>query len=225
MTDILEYVARSSTSVRLADLVNALNAPRSSVHGLVHGLVSTGYLQATDDGRYMLGPAVSALLMHKPMDRGYRSAMEALSLEFDETVTLVVIAGDSFVTTDAIESSKAVRYHPTIGIRRPLYPTSAGKCFLANATPEYQNKYLQKYFPSDDDRNVVRADLSRVKADGFAINTGDTLPDLSAVSVPLFTGSTVSAVITIAGPSSRFTDRLDDIVRGATATAAAVSSD
>ncbi|KLL95722.1 hypothetical protein NJ76_23165 [Rhodococcus sp. IITR03] len=224
MVAILEFVARAEGSVRLADMVNELDAPRSSVHGLVHGLASSGYLRATEDGRYTLGAAINALLMHQSsLDHGIRSAMETLNLEFDETVALVVIAGDSIVTTSAIESSKAVRYNPTIGVRRPLYPTSAGKCFLANASEAYREKYLKRSFGSKRHREEVRADLEKVLADGFAINLGDTLPDLRAVSVPVFDGQSVSAVLTVGGPTSRFTDKLDAIVNSACEAAAHAS--
>ncbi|TGD37063.1 IclR family transcriptional regulator [Brevibacterium aurantiacum] len=213
VTGILEFVARSERRVRMADIVKELDAPRSSVHGLVRGLVSTGYLHATDDGRYTIGAAISALIMHKSAaDKAVREAMESLNLEFDETVALVAIAGDSIVTTDAIESSMAIRYNPTLGLRRPLYPTSAGKCFLANAASTYRDKYLERNFTRATERDRVRDELLAVRRDGFAVNCGDTLPDLHAVSVPIFDGPSVNGVITIAGPSSRFTQKRNDIV-------------
>lgn len=197
----------------MADIVRELDAPRSSVHGLVHGLVSTGYLRATDDGRYTLGAAIGALIMHKSAaDKAVREAMESLNFEFDETVTLVAIAGESIVTTDAIESSMAIRYNPVLGLRRPLYPTSAGKCFLANATSAYREKYLERNFTRESERDRVRSELLAVMRNGFSVNHGDTLPDLHAVSAPIFEGPSVNGVITVAGPSSRFAQKQSDIV-------------
>ena len=224
VTGILEYVARAERSVRLADIVGELDAPRSSIHGLVHGLVSTGYLRVAEDGRYVLGSAISALLMRQsPLDQHIRSAMEALNLEFDETVAWVTIAGDSMVNIDVIESSKAMRYNPTVGARRPLYPTSAGKCFLAYAPASYRDKYLERNFSSQSQRAAIRAELEKVLADGFAFNGGDTLPDLWAVSAPVFDGHSVSAVITLGGPASRFVDKLDVIVHAVREAAARAS--
>ncbi|UVE93826.1 IclR family transcriptional regulator [Dietzia sp. B32] len=209
---ILEFVSRSDQSVRLTDIVAELSAPRSSVHGLVHGLVSTGYLSTTDDGRYIVGPALPALLLPKTgIDHAIRAEMEGLSLEFDETVTLVALAGDSIVTTDAVESAKEVRYSPAIGTRRPLYPTSAGRCFLANAQPSYRDRFLERAFPLPAERDRVSCDLQRVRDEGLAVNRGDTLSDLHAVSAPIFDGRTVAGVLTIAGPSARFVERLDDL--------------
>lgn len=213
---ILEFVARSGQSVRFSDIVTELDAPRSSVHGLVQGLVTTGYLRITEGGRYILGSAVSAISVQSPlMDQRVRSSLETLSLEFDETVTLTVQAGDTMLTVDAIESSKAIRYHPSVGTRRPLYPTSAGKLFLANAAFDFRDKYLSRKFPEIADRDRVVSELLQVREDGFAINREETIPDLNAVSVPVYEGLTVTSVITVAGPVSRVADNLDQIVAGA----------
>ncbi|WP_209440818.1 IclR family transcriptional regulator [Amycolatopsis thermoflava] len=224
VTGILEFVARSESSVRLADLVNELDAPRSSVHGLVHGLVSTGYLQATEDGRYTLGNAVRALLINpSAQDQRVRAAMEALHLEFDETVTLVMLAGDCIIYTEAIESSHVVRYTPVLGVRRPLYPTSAGKCYLAYAPEKYREKYLNRHVPAVAKRSQVLEELEKVRVDGYAVNAGETLPDLQAVSAPVFDNERVCAVITVAGPISRFSDKIDEIIRETRDTAARAS--
>lgn len=213
VTGILEYAARRVDGVRLTDIVAHLDAPRSSVHGLVHGLVSAGYLRIDEAGRYFIGSAVNALLMPRSsFDNAVRAIMEILNQEFDETVTAVSLAGNSIVSTDAIQSSQAVRYNPTLGIRRPLYPTSAGKCFLAFSSEMFREKFIAANFSDSAERDRVRAELLAVSADGVAVNRGDTLPDLHAVSTPVFNGTKVEAVITVAGPSSRISANLDRIV-------------
>ena len=225
VTGILEFVARSGRSVRLSEIVVELDAPRSSVHGLVHGLVSTGYLRATDDGRYSLGPALGALVMRRTeADHSIRAEMESLSLEFDETVTLVALAGDSMVTIDAIESARVVRYNPIIGARRPLYPTSAGLCFLAFANAGYRDMYLERNFPLDSERDRVRRELKQVRAHGYAVNNGNPIPDLHGVSAPIFDGRSVTGVVTVAGPTTRFSERADDITRAVCAAVTRLSS-
>lgn len=200
----------------MSEIVKELEAPRSSVHGLVHGLVAAGYLHATDSGQYTLGAAIGALVTERsPVDTAIRAAMEGLNLEFDETVAFVAIAGDSIVTIDAIESSMAIRYNPTIGLRRPLYPTSAGKCFLSAAAEDYRERYLERTFADEAERERVRHDLAQVTRDGFAMNHGDTLPDLHAVSVPVLEGASVRGVITVAGPSGRFERKRNGILKAA----------
>ena len=103
---ILEFTAQAESGVRMSEIVKELEAPRSSVHGLVHGLVAAGYLHATDSGQYTLGAAIGALLTDRsPVDRTVREAMEGLNLEFDETVAFVVTAGDSIVTISFVTTT------------------------------------------------------------------------------------------------------------------------
>lgn len=214
VTGILEFVASSESAVRMVDIVAALAAPRSSLHGLVHGLVSNGYLTAHADGTFELGAAINALRPHtSPFETAVRSGMEMLNLEFDETVTWVVRAGDSMFTNDAVESSHAIRYTPLRGLRRPLYPTSAGKCFLAHAPRQFRNMYVERTLPSTRERHLAQAEIQKVIDMGYAINAGDTFPDLCAVSVPLFDGTRVAGVITVAGPISRTMEKIDRIVQ------------
>ena len=122
VTTILERVAADHTGVRLTELAAVLDAPRSSVHGLVKGLVATGYLRE-EDGAYLLGPAVGALLMAAPptLDLTARPEMEKLHRQFDETVMLASQVGDSVVYTNAIESTRVIRYSAPLHTR-PLPP-------------------------------------------------------------------------------------------------------
>lgn len=224
VTNILELAARNPHGVRLAEIATELDAPRSSVHGLVKGLVANGYLR-DDGGIYTIGPAISALLVTRPtLAQAARTVMEELHNKFDETLTLVSLVGDSIVPTDAIESTQAIRYTPTLRIRRPLYPTSAGKCYLANASERFRENYLVAHTPDYATREHIRQELRIVKEQGGAINRGETISDLYAVSVPIFDGTHVAAVLTIAGPSTRFADRLDELLEATKKAAQLISS-
>ena len=66
VTTILELAAANRSGVRLTELATALDAPRSSVHGLVKGLVATGYLRE-EGGTYRIGPAINSLLAAAPL--------------------------------------------------------------------------------------------------------------------------------------------------------------
>ncbi|BAH52890.1 IclR family transcriptional regulator [Rhodococcus opacus] len=224
VTRILELAAGHDRGVRLSEISAELDAPHSSIHALVKGLVANGYLRDTG-GAYVIGPAVYALLGARPtLERVARAGMGRLHTEFDETVTLVSLVGESVVYTDALESTQPIRYSPTLRIRRPLYPTSAGKCFLANMTERSRENYITAHFPDDTERSRVREELSTVAEQGVAINRAETLPDLYAVSAPIFDIGQVAAVITIAGPVRRFVDRLDDFLDATKGTAQMISA-
>jgi len=212
VTTILEQVAAAHAGVRLAELAAVLDAPRSSVHGLVKGLVATGYLREAD-GAYVLGPAVSALLMAAPpsLDLIARPEMEKLHRQFDETVILASQVGESVVYTDAIESTRLIRYSAPLHTRRPLYPTSAGKCILAFAPARMRENYLTAHVAETEQRVLVRRELTEIAVAGVAANRGETEPDDSGVASPILIADQVASVICVSGPTSRILDRLDEI--------------
>ena len=219
VTTILETVAADPHGVRLGVLAGVLDAPKTSVHGLVKGLVATGYLRELD-GAYVLGPAVSALLApsRPPLIDTARPTMRRLQERFDETVMLATLVGDSVVYLDTIESTQLVRYSAPLRTRRPIYPTSSGKCLLAHMNPSARAAYVHARFPEQAARDRVERELDRVVADGVAYNRGETVPDVSAVAAVVLPPQGATAAIAVAGPTSRIADRLDamaDAVREA----------
>lgn len=208
VTTILETVAGASGGVRLSALADVLDAPKTSVHGLVKGLVATGYLRE-QRGAYLIGPAVSALLA--PPDARLAAAarpqMQRLRERFDETVMLAVLVGDSVVYLDSVESGRLIRYSAPLRTRRPIYPTSSGKCLLAHQSTTHRDAYLDEHIdPADRDR--VLGELDTVAAEGVARNRGETVPDVTAVAGIILAGHPAAAVA-IAGPTDRVTDELD----------------
>lgn len=120
-------------------------------------MVATGYLRE-EDSAYVIGPAVGALLIAAPptLDLTARPEMEKLHRQFDETVMLASQVGDSVVYTDAIESTRVIRYSAPLHTRRPLYPTSAGKCILAFAPARMRENYLATHISEPEQRDLVR---------------------------------------------------------------------
>ncbi|MGW5649142.1 IclR family transcriptional regulator [Saccharopolyspora sp. NPDC003752] len=214
VTTILETVAADPHGVRLSVLAGALDAPKTSVHGLVKGLVATGYLQE-QGGAYLLGPAVGALLPTPgtPLVDAARPAMQKLRAEFDETVMIGTLVGDSVVYLESIESTQLIRYSAPLRKRRPLYPTSIGKCLLANLDRASREAYLREHFPDPDERDRVERELADIAADGVAYNRGETVPDVSAVAGPVLShrADAGTAAVSIAGPTTRVADRLDEM--------------
>ncbi|GAA4535559.1 IclR family transcriptional regulator [Amycolatopsis samaneae] len=223
VTGILESVAREG-GARMHELATTLDAPKSSVFGLVKGLVSTGYL-VEDNGTYRLGPALGNLIPAGGPDvvAAARPSLTDLRARFDETATLSTGAGDALIYVDTVESGQLIRYSPPLRVRRPLYPPSAGKVFLAYLPERRREAYLADVLPADR-IPAARAELDLVRAEGVAFNRGETLPDVSAAARPVLVDGLPAAVIAVAGPTSRILDRLPAIAEALVdATAAAAS--
>jgi DNA-binding IclR family transcriptional regulator len=205
VTAILEAVAAQPDGVPLSALALTLRAPRSSVHALAKGLVAAGYLRERD-GLYVLGPAITALLdpARPTLDALARPVLEALSAESGETAMLGTLVGRSVVYVAAVDSAERVRYSAPLRQRRPVWPTSVGKCFLASMAPARRAVYV-------DDPDAIAAELDRVRTDGFAVNRGETLPDIAAVASPVLRDGRVIAALAVAGPATRMTAKLEAV--------------
>lgn len=214
VTTILETAAQTEGGVRLAALANALGAPKSSVHGLVKGLVATGYLFERD-GLYSLGPAIDVLLGPARPDIliAAHHSLEELQKAYDESAMLCMLVGASVVYVDLVESTQMIRYSAPLNQRRPLYPTSAGKCFLAHFSPRRQETYLREQVPQERHSAVVE-ELAEVRQNAFAINKGETVPDVYAVASPIIVAGRVIACLAIAGPHVRMSDKLERAAEG-----------
>lgn len=211
VTTILERVAVQREGLRLGELVELLSAPKSSVFGLVKGLVATGYLRE-ENGRYVIGPAVSALLAPaRPSIIDFvQPVMDSLQQHFNETVSLCARVGTSIVYVDSTPSSHVIRYATPFRERRPLYPTSAGKCFLAYGSKSLRQSYLESRFAGEQ-LERIKDELVQVEKTGLALNRGETLQDVSAVAAPIFLNGQLTHCLAVAGPSSRIGDQLDAI--------------
>ncbi|NSC24948.1 helix-turn-helix domain-containing protein [Streptomyces albus subsp. chlorinus] len=224
ITGILETVARTG-GARTHELARQLQAPKSSVFGLVKGLVAEGYL-TEDGGVHRLGPALGCLLPPALPDvaEAARPALEALRDRFAETAMVATAVGDSLSYLAAAESPQLIRYSAPLRTRRPLYPPSAGKVLLAHRAEHARDAYLEAALPHVRERERARADLVRVRAEGVAFNRGETLPDVHAAARPVLVDGQLRAAVAVAGPTGRIAPHLDtvaDALREAVADVAA----
>lgn len=204
---ILEVVARARRPVPLSVLAAQLDAPKSSLHGLVGGLLHRGYLSEIDGG-YRLGAGAHALLAPAgsslPLLLGESCA--EIAVRTGETVTLATRVGDrSVVYVHSEPSAFEVCYRPRLRERRPILPTSAGKLFLAH--DDDRDSVLA--LADEDHRRRFLTEIDSIRASGMAFNRGETVSDLGAVAVGVYEDDRLTAGITIAGPLTRMAERLE----------------
>jgi DNA-binding IclR family transcriptional regulator len=217
---ILETVAASRSPVSLAALCTALGAPKSSMHHLAKGLVATGYLEETGDG-YIIGPAVSMLAPPEqpPLQASAHRALQTIQRSCNESANLCKLVGESVVYVDQVESTEMIRYVAPLNVRRPLYPTSAGKCFLA-AMPETQRtRYLRARLQDEQELARALGGLEDVRRLGYSTNRGETVPDVYAVASPIILSGRIYACLQVAGPASRMRTQMESLAGFVTAEA------
>lgn len=205
---ILELVARQRNGVSLTQLCRDLDAPRSSVHGFVQGLVSEGYLMDARDGAgYVLGVGAHTLLASSSgsLIEILRPVTEVLHRELNETVTLAVPVGRDIAYVYAKQSSHPVTYSPQLHTRRHPWPTSTGKVFLAFGAvgSDWSRRDIeQELGPGALD------ELDTVRDQGYGLNVGESVTDVAAVAVGVAIDHRLVAALSIGGPRARIEPQL-----------------
>ncbi|WP_415853703.1 IclR family transcriptional regulator [Sinomonas sp. G460-2] len=221
---ILEaVVANEPQGLRLGDLAEQVKAPKSSIHGLAKGLVATGYLRE-HQGRYYEGPGIALLApgrMRLPANA--HRILERLSLEADETAILAARVGESVINVDVVESSQVIRATPVLNQRRPLWPTSYGKIFLAFMDEAKSDAYVRRNFPDPERQEAVMAELAEIRKTGIAFNRAESMPGLLGLSGPIIGEDGVTFAIGVVGPSERMRGRDAELMPIVAAAAADIS--
>ena len=226
---VLEALARSPRSRGVSDLAKELDLPRSNMHRTLRTLVEAGLVQQDEGGAYActlklfeLGSAIPA---RSDISGLADPIMLRLADQTGETVHLSALEGGDVIYLHKIDSTHAVRAYTTIGGRAPAYCVATGKALLAHQPASHLDIYngaLQRFTPRTvADLAALRAELSEVLRQGYALNRGEWRDSVCGVAAPVFgVGGRALAAIGLSGPSSRLTpERLDDFAQQITAAA------
>jgi DNA-binding IclR family transcriptional regulator len=145
VTRILEEVVYSP-GMTFAELVRALGAAKSSVHGFISGLVANGWLYE-EQHRFFLGPAVYGLTLASGHIRAGLVTNEDLAALVDKTgvaAFLGVQAGDHLIYIAEAGSDHIAGFEARTNIRRTLLMTAGGKALLAAQSEAERESYLRR---------------------------------------------------------------------------------
>jgi DNA-binding IclR family transcriptional regulator len=200
----------------LADLALGLRLSKSTVLRLVAPLREARLVdQDPESGRYRLGPQNALLgqvyLERLDLRRTAAPVLRQLAESAGETVHLVIFDPPEIVYIDKVESSQAVRMHSRIGSRQPAYCTAVGKSFLAHSSDDVIQSVIAAGLPARTRSTIttaerLHAELAVVRQHGYAVDDIENEEDIRCVAAPVFDhGGSVTAAVSISGPSSRVT--------------------
>ena len=235
--DILElFLDRPQLSAR--EVAEKLDLPRTTVHELLVTLVARSYL-ITIPGqpvRYRLGMPLfqlgSAFAGRLDLVREAQSVAREVAARCDEAVHVAVLDGADVVYLVKVDSTHPVRMVSGVGLRLPAHCTAVGKILLASLDPEDLEAILTKgVLPgmtpdSITDSDLLRAHLDQVRAEGVAVDVGESDNAMRCVAAPIrdHSGATVAAM-SVSAPIIRWTPQAEvewaDLVREGAATMSA----
>lgn len=215
VTRILEEVVYRP-GMTFAELVRALDASKSSVHGFIRGLLAKGWLHEDQRG-FHLGPAFYGLaLVSGHIRAGLVTHADLLALHqaAGAAVFLGVRAGDHLIYVAEAGADPIAEFEARANIRRSLLATAGGKALLAARAPTECDALLRRRSAAEgelvdrflDERDAIRrsriaTNISR-RGTRFAIATAVCDRADNAV-----------ASVTLVGPSAQMQPRVKALGR------------
>lgn len=199
----------------LNEMVQLLQAPKTSVYRMVGSFEEMGFLRKDNEGKYSLGLLFLRFgqLVSERLDvrNVVLPIMRELRDKVDEAVNLIVRDHDGAVYIEKADTSHPVRIYNNPGRRAPMYGGACPRILLSFMNPAEQESYLRRVQLQPIGRNTItdvkelRRVLDEARDRGYSISHSELVNDTSSVAAPLFdhTGNMVAG-LSIAGPSSRF---------------------
>tara|TARA_R110001583_G_scaffold178099_1_gene333826 strand:- start:533 stop:1312 length:780 start_codon:yes stop_codon:yes gene_type:complete len=212
VTRIIEEVVHNP-GMTFAELVQALEAAKSSVHGFIQGLLARGWLYE-EKGRFYLGPAVYGLTLASGQIRaGFVTHADLISLheKTGMAVFLGVQAGDHLIYVAEAGTGPVEDFAARSNIRRKLLITAAGKALLAEKPDSGLATYLRNRSPEEiDSVNNFLDEIDEIKRTRIATNRRGERRFAIATVVRSLSGEAVAAV-TLVGPTQEMEPRADEL--------------
>jgi IclR family pca regulon transcriptional regulator len=178
----------------LSEVAAATNVTRAAARRFLLTLAELGYVRS--DGRlFSLTPKVLELgyayLSSLSLPDVAEPHLETLAAEVNESSSISVLDRDDVVYVARVPVSRIMTVTISVGTRFPAYATSMGRVLLAGLPSDQLQEYLSRVrLQRLTSRTVssvasLRAELARVKAQGWAIVNQELEEGLRAVAAPI----------------------------------------
>jgi DNA-binding IclR family transcriptional regulator len=225
VTQILEEVAYRP-GITFAELARALDAPKSSVHGFVRGLLAKAWLYE-DGKRFFLGPALYGLTLVSgqiPAGSVSQADLEALHQATGVSVFLGVQAGDHLIYVSVAGTDAQTGFAARSNIRRGLLTTAGGKVILAERPDQERDAYLRRRSPQEAELvSQFLSELREIKRTHVAENFRHGGSQFALATIVRNQFGEVAAEITLVGASDEMLPRKDQLRQALLSHVAALS--
>src|SRR5215475_1450744 len=212
--EILSVFGHARPAMSLAEVVQAVRLPKTTVFRVLSSLVEGGLCEwDAQGGKYSLGFELVRLADIRRRQSSVHDVavpvMREIRNEVNETVILSVRSGDFRVHIDFVEGLHPMRRMADLGVRAPLYAGAASKVLLAGMEDDDIEAYLSRteltplQRTTITDKSVLWREIRTIRKRGYAESKGEIFTGGGALAAPLkdFSGKTV-AVMDILTPEN-----------------------
>jgi IclR family pca regulon transcriptional regulator len=188
----------------LSEVAGITGLARAAARRFLLTLAELGYVR-TDGRMFALTPRVLELgyayLSSLSLPQIAEPHLERLVAEVQESASVTVLDDTDIVYVARVPTSRIMRVTISIGTRFPAYATSMGRVLLAGLPGDELDAYLDRVSMRPitartiTDPHVLRAELERVRTQGWAIVNQELEEGLRSIAAPIRdrTGRVVAA--------------------------------
>lgn len=232
---LLRAFRRSDESLTCAELSRRVGLPEASGYRLIQTLVETGAVVRGARGRYRPGMLLVHLSKNVEIADLLREASHTLLMDLAARLDLTVHMGvleDGMVHYVAkVGPAKGYAVHTRVGAQLEAYCSGLGKVLLAALPRHDLDRFLDEgaliaLTPHTiTDKAAFRAEMEKVRHQGFAVDNRETSLDLRCVAVAVkdSAGRTIAAISVSDEPQSMNPRRQDEVRIALRETSAAIS--
>lgn len=222
---VLEYLVEADEA-GVSEIARHVGVTVGTAHRLVGTLVATGFAEQNPLNRkYLPSQKLVALAQRarRSIDAREIAHRHLLALvgAVHETGNLAILSNNMVLYTDKVTSDQPFGVEARVGSHLPAYCTALGKILIAGLTDGEVDRYLKgarstrgrKDMPKPPTEASFRAQIKRARAEGFAVDNGEYLPDVFCAAAPIRNAQdAVVAALSVSAPRSRFEANKDRFV-------------
>lgn len=210
---VLEAFDAGPRHMTLSEVSARVGLSRGTTRRLLLTLVELGFM-AFDGKAFSLTPRVMRLGFSFLSSIGIGAAAQpivtALSARLNESCSLAILDGYDLVFVARAEARHVFRTTLAVGVRLPAHATSLGRVLLAGMTDDTLDAALSQ-MPvaaltpkTTTDKGELRAQILKVRQDGFAMVEDELQLGIRSVAVPVLgQGGTVEAALNVGALTPR----------------------
>lgn len=187
---ILSAFSTQRPIMSLAELAEETGLHKSTILRLTNSMAIYGFIQRDKDGKFSVGPSVwrLALIFRRDFTKREHVApsLKILAEATGETASFYVRTGNERICLYRENSPNLLRFHVEEGMRLRLSTGASG--------------LVLRHFSGED-----VGDLGQFNKNGTVSSVGQTNPNISAISTPVFDDSgKLKGALTVSGIANRF---------------------
>lgn len=193
---VIQAFSQQRQLMSISQISQKTGIPRAAVRRCLYTLSELGFVHAEDGRNYSLRPRILALghvyLASTPLAKAAQPVLRHVSNQLHESCSIGILDGDDILYIARASTTRIMTIDLDIGSRLPALCTSMGRVLIAHLPEQEQEGYLDRmqciqYTPyTRMTREAIRAELTTIREQGFAIMDQELEIGLRSIALPIF---------------------------------------